>query len=321
LGRFARVHKAYAHIISFSRLALFIAVFFSVYVLRNSLLGFGDSVLKSVEGTVVGDWLKPVRGLAGMLASLVKRVWKADITPDTLSNALFCALVLLGATVLWWTIFRAFWLSRCAARSRKACRGGDVLNKPFASVGFFVLCIAFLCLGCLPLIILAAAPGLTVATVGKAIAVTLSAFALIFGLFFAVCLPVGMEQIWQDRDKRWYQRISSVPASFMCIAALLSVAGWLWPWKISPAVQTAVLVVFVMAMALGWQVYGILKVRKDSRLIWGAIIITLPILGAASCFWLRFSQPYFSAVLTYFGLAAAVLISIFCLRYFKIITA
>ena len=38
LRRFARVHKAYAHIISFSRLALFIAVFFSGYVLRNSCL-------------------------------------------------------------------------------------------------------------------------------------------------------------------------------------------------------------------------------------------------------------------------------------------
>jgi len=289
------------------------------------LLGFGDSVLKSVEGTVVGDWLKPVRGLAGMLASLVKRVWKADITPDMLANALFGALVLLGAIVLWWTIFRAFWLSRCAARSRKACRGGNVLKAPFARFGFFVLCIVFLCFGCLPLIvsiILAAAPDLTVATVGKAIAATLSGFALIIGLFFVVCLPLGAQEIWQDRKQPWLKRIFGLPAAvLLLIVALLSVAGWLWPWEISPAVQTAVSLVFVMVMALAWQVYGILKVRKDSRLIWGATIITLPILGAASCFWLRFSQPYLSAVLTYFGLAAAVLMSIFCLRYFKIITA
>src|SRR5262249_16190403 len=178
--------------------------------------------------------------------------------------------------------------------------------------------------GCLPLIvsiILAAAPDLTVSTVGTAVAVTLGGFAFIFALLYAACLPWGVDAILQDPAQPWHQRLLIFPSSPLFISGFLWVTLWLWPWEIRPAIQTKGLIIFLIVIALVWQIYGVLKVGNDSRLAWGATIFALPVLGAASSFWLRFSQPCLSAALTYFGLAAAVLMSMFCLRHFKIINA
>ena len=205
LERFARIHRAAAHVISFSRLSLFIAVFLGGYVLRDSLLEFGRSVLLSVEGTVIAEWLKPVRALAGALASIIQKLWKPNaVSPDIMANALFGAAVLLGVIALWWIIFRGFWLWRCTARWRKACRGKDVLLTPRARLRFPVIFIVFLCFGCLPLIVsivLATSPEIiTVAALGNAVAVSLAALAWLFVIFLPR-VRLGLSKLLGIKDR------------------------------------------------------------------------------------------------------------------------
>ena len=323
LDRFARVHKAHAHIISFSRLALFIAIFLAGYVLRNSLLSFGQSVLSSVNGTLVGDWLKPIQAFASMVAAVVKRVWNTDaVTADVLSEALFGGLVLFGTIALWWIIFRAFWLSRCAASWRKAYRGGDVLHTRTTRITFFVACIAFLCFGCLPLIvsiILATSPNaLTVATFGKAIAITLSGIALVFGLFFAATAPWVTEAAWNQTDEPWLTRISSPLGPIILIFVSVALVRWLLPWAVSRVVEQIGLAMLIVVMAIAWQVYGVRKMLSRPRILRAGCIILFPILGTFFCFWSHAFPSSFLIAVIYFALTLAVLLSIFLLPKLKV---
>jgi len=320
LGRFARVHKGYAHVISFSRLALFIAIFLGGYVLRDSLLGFGHSVIESTEGTIIGDWLKPVRGFAGIVASMIKRFGKADsITPEVLANGLFGALVLLGVIALWWLIFRRFWVSRCVAQWRKACHGGDLFNDPWARVRVWIAWTVVLCLGCLPLIvsiILATRPDyLTVDRLGNVVSVALGGLALLLACFYAGAAPWIAEAMWHNRTQPFLMRILGPVGIAWIIFIMLRIVQWFLP-GLDPTLVAIAPMLFGLVLALAWQVYGVLKVGKDSYLIWAIIIPAVPIAGTAGAFFWRGALSYATAILIYLGLTGAVLLIVFCVRQF-----
>jgi hypothetical protein len=315
LSNFAFVHKGFAHVLSFSRLAVFVALFIAGYVLRNSLLEFGHSVLAAMEGTIIGDWLKPVRGFAAMLASIIKRLGKADsITPEVLTGALFGALILLVIIALWWTMFRAFWVSLCLARWRKACRGGDVLQSRFGLFPFAAACALFLCLGCLPLIvsiILAIRPDyFTIARLGNVVAMALAALALTVPFLMAAAGPLAAESGWHDPTQPWWARVLSPIFLLLPIWPALALVRWLWP-ALDPRFTAAVQCLFLLMSAIAWQVFGVIKSEGNSKFLWVAAIVAIPIVGTGVPFLLLPTLPYLTAVLIYVGLTATVLISTF----------
>jgi hypothetical protein len=334
LGRFARVHRAAAHVISFSRLALFIAVFIGGYVLRDSLLEFGRSVLLTVEGTAIADWLKPVRALAGALASIIQKLWNpSGVSPDIMANALFGAAVLLGVIALWWILFRGFWLWRCTARWRKACRGKDVLLTRGTRLRFRVISIVFLCFGCLPLIVsivLATSPEiLTVAALGNAVAVSLAALVWLVVIFYAAGAPWIVEASWQDQRRRqqsgrnlsyfdrlthWWTRLA-VPI-FICplVVGLLYLERWLWPWQVKESTQELKVGAIILIMAFASQVYGIWKIRKQRAIISSAAIIALPLVAIPFNMWFHFEPAFGVTAILYLILTVVVVAGILLLH-------
>lgn len=318
LGNFAWMHRWYAHVISFSRLALFIAVFIAGYVLRNSLMGFGRSVLAALDGTIVGDWLKPVRGFAGILASVIKRLFKADsVTPEVLAEALFGALILIAVIALWWAIFRGFWVSRCQARWRKACEGKDVLQGNKARFFFVVACLICLCFGCLPLIvsiILAVRPDyFTVARLGNVFAMALTGVAILFALFLTVAAPAVAQAAWQDNKQPWLTRIFSAIFPVWPIWGAFALVQWLWP-ALDPSLLSLMLALFTLALALAWQVFGVIKVRADSGFPWVMAIAAIPVVGTGLASAWRFTPPYQAEALIYLAFTLTLLIVTWGLR-------
>jgi hypothetical protein len=334
LGRFAQIHRAAAHVISFSRLSLFIAVFLGGYVLRDSLLEFGRSVLLAVEGTAIADWLKPVRALAGALASIIQKLWNpSGVSADIMANALFGAAVLLGVIALWWIIFRGFWLWRCAARWRKACRGKDVLLTRWARLRFPVIFVVFLGFGCLPLIVsivLATSPEiLTVAALGNAVAVSLAALVWLVVIFYAAGAPWIVEASWKDQSQpvqsgrglsyfdkleRWWTRL--VVPIFICplVIGLLYLERWLWPWPVKESTQELKVGAVFLVMAFASQVYAIWKIRKQRAIISSAGIIALPLVPLLFNMWFRFEPAFLSTAFQYLILTVVVVASILWLR-------
>jgi pimeloyl-ACP methyl ester carboxylesterase len=318
LRNFAIVHKGYTHVISFSRLALFVAVFIAGYVLRSSLLEFGRSVLATVEGTIVEDWLKPVRGLAAMLASIIKRFGKADsITPEILTGALFGALILLVIIALWWVIFRAIWVARCRARWRNACRGGDVLQGRWGRISFVAACTLFLCFGCLPLIvsiILKIRPDyFTIARLGNVVAIALAALALFVALLFTTVAPLAAESSWQDPSQTWLSRVLAPLFVLLPAQAALWLVKWLWP-GLDPWLVAAAQAASILLFAISWQVFGVIRLRRNIHSGWLAAIVGIPIAGTAIPFLFHYAPSYGTAVLIYSGFTAAVLITTFLVR-------
>ena len=334
LGRFARVHKAASHVISFSRLSLFIALFLGGYVLRDSLLEFGRSVLLTVEGTAIADWLKPVRALSGALTSIIQKLWNpSGVSADIMANALFGAAVLLGVIALWWIIFRGFWLWRCTVRWRKACRGKDVLLTRWARLRFPVIFVVFLGFGCLPLIVsivLATSPEiLTVAALGNAVAVSLAALVWLIVIFYAAGAPWIVEASWQDQRQlqqsgrnlsyfgrltQWWRR--STVAIFICIfvVGLLYLERWLWPWEVKESTQELKVGAIFLVMAFASQVYAIVKIRNQRAIISSAAIIALPVVPLLLNMWFHFKPAFLSTAFHYLILTVIVVASILWLR-------
>ncbi len=315
LERFACVHQAYAHLVYWSRLGLFLAIFISAIALRNSLLLFSNSVLRNIAGTPVEDWLKPLRALAAGLAWILQKLWRPDVvSADTLADALFGALVLLAGWALYWVVFRATWLAACRARWRKACRGGDIARTRGQRLWFVVRLILFFGFGLLPLlgsILFATSPGyLTLRAFGNAVTLALAGLTLVIAFFYAAAAPWASEGMWQNEAESRWLRIGFPGMIAVMVLLLLLLARWLRPTALGPAGQGAVVAGFALVMTIAWQIFGFLKLRGSSP-VWCAAIVAFPILGAVAWFWWRSASSLGPALLAYIALSALVLLAAF----------
>jgi hypothetical protein len=317
LERFAWLHQASARAVYLSRVGLFIALVVSGIFLRHPLLNFGRSTVEAVKGTAAEDWLKPVQALASSLAWIIQRLWKPDtLSPDTVANALFGLLLLFALLSVWWLTFRGLWLARCAARWRKACRGDDVLRDQWQKIRFVLGWIALLAFGYVPIFvvtILVVAPELfTFESFGQAVAMALAILVLLVAVFYAGCAPLMAEGMWQNKKKSLLSRTCFPFLLVGFLGMLLGVSAWLWPHDIAPAVGECFAAGFLILLTAAWQIYGVLRLRKQAPGFAGAVAV-IPVMGALLCLWLggtRLSRP----VGIYLGLTAVLLIGIFFLR-------
>jgi hypothetical protein len=319
LVRFSIAHAAYTHVISFSRLALFLGLFLGAFALRDSLLVFGKSIVTTIEGTPVADWLKPIRTVAKLMATLVQRWWKPHVvSADAFANGFFGAAVLLLAIALWWIIFRSFWLSRCRARWRRACYGGDIVRTSRDVIRTRIACIVFTAIGSLPLIIsviLTINPrSFTVDRMGSVIAMAAACMSCLLAFVIAVWLPWLIEAAWRNRAQGSTMAPVTTPIILICWAyAWLPVARWLWPSPIAAAVQEGCIALFLMTGAIAGQVYGVTKISNSGLNVWATLLILLPVLTAvAGIEWLHLEHSWLVGGTTY--LASTVLVLGLCLR-------
>jgi hypothetical protein len=321
LRHFASVHKGYAHVISFSRLALFLAIFLGGWVLRDPLLKFGKSVVDSTKGTVAEDWLKPIRGFAGIVASIIQRFAKSDsVTAEVLANALFGAMLLIGIIAFWWMMFRGFWRWRCLAQWRRACHGQDVYHNNVARARAWVACTILLGFGGLPLIVsitLVFRPEyLTAHSLGSLVAMSLGGVALLLACLFAGMAPWATEATWYDTKTPVYQRIAGAIGIVWIVYSMLLVFHWFLP-GLDPALVALTPLLFGLVIAIAWQIFAVLKLRKAWHPILVAAIMAMPLVGAAASYLRRMTPSYTATIWLYLGLSGAVLLVVFLIRQLK----